>query len=161
MSAIEPGHAKAGWKVLLPAALIALAGGWVFSPAWRGGWLWDDSLEISQNALLRTPAGLGKIWFSRAGMDYFPFKSSVQWVLWHVWGDQPAGYHLTSLGLHILSAFLFWRLLAKMGMRLAWLGGFFFVVHPLGVESVAWISELKNTLSLALLLGAMIFYLNY
>jgi tetratricopeptide (TPR) repeat protein len=149
-----------GWT-LLQGTLIALAAAWVFSPALRGGWLWDDSLEVARNPLLHDFAGLGKIWFSRASLDYFPLKSSVQWVLWHGWGNQPAAYHVTSLLLHVLSAFLFWRLLAKLGVRLAWLGGILFVLHPLVVESVAWISELKNTLSLALLLGAMLAYLNY
>ena len=159
----EPARDKAqGWGwVPLQACVIALAGWWVFAPALRGGWLWDDDGEVSQNALLRDPTGLGKIWFSRAGMDYFPLKSTVQWILWRLWGDQPGGFHLTSLILHILSALLFWRVLSMLGVRLAWLGGLFFVVHPLTVESVAWISELKNTLSLPFLLGAVIAYLRF
>jgi tetratricopeptide (TPR) repeat protein len=161
MNPLEPAKAKRGWEVPLQAAVIALAGWGVFSPALRGGWLWDDPGEISQNPLLRTSAGLGKIWFSRSTLDYFPLKSSVQWLLWQVWGDQPSAYHGVSLGLHVLSALLFWRVLSKLGVRLAWLGGLLFVVHPLAVESVAWISELKNTLSLALLLGAVLAYLDY
>jgi tetratricopeptide (TPR) repeat protein len=161
MSPMETAKAKGWWEVPLQAGAILLAGLWVFSAALRGGWLWDDSLEISQNPWLRSWSGLGKIWFSRGGLDYFPFKSSVQWLLWQAGGEQPYGYHLTSLLLHILSAFLFWRLLGKLGVRLAWLGGLFFVVHPLVVESVAWISELKNTLSLALLLAAANAYLRW
>jgi protein O-mannosyl-transferase len=161
MSPLEPAKAKGWWEIPLQAGMIALAGCWVFSPALRGGWLWDDPLEISQNPLLRTSAGLGKIWFSRSTLDYFPLKSTVQWLLWQIWGDQPSVYHLAGLALHVLSALLFWRVLSKLGLRLAWLGGLFFVVHPLAVESVAWISELKNTLSLALLLGAALAYLKF
>jgi tetratricopeptide (TPR) repeat protein len=161
MSAIVPARTRRRWEVPLQGGIIALAGWWVFSPALRGGWLWDDPLEISENPLLRTWAGLGKIWFSRSTLDYFPLKSSVEWLLWQVWGDQPSAYHWVSLALHFLSACLFWRVLSKLGVRLAWLGGLFFVAHPLAVESVAWISELKNTLSLALLLGAALAYLDY
>jgi hypothetical protein len=94
-------------------------------------------------------------------VDYYPLKTTLQWLLWQVGGARPAVYHLTSLGLHALSGLLFWRLLGRLGVRLAWWGGLLFVVHPLAVESVAWISELKNTLSLPLLLLAMLAYLEF
>jgi tetratricopeptide (TPR) repeat protein len=145
----------------LQAGVILLAGIWIYFPALRGGWLWDDPTEISQNAWLHDPAGLARAWSSTGQMDYFPVKSTVQWVLWHLWGDQTLGYHLVSLSLHLLSGLLLWKVLAKLGVRLAWLGGLLFVIHPLAVESVAWISELKNTLSLALLLLAALAYLAF
>jgi Flp pilus assembly protein TadD len=142
--------------IWLQAALILLAGAYVFGPSLGGGWLWDDNQEVTENAVLRDPAGLAKIWTGAAGADYFPLKTSLQWFGWQLWGDAPAGYHALSLLFHLLSAFLFWRLLRQLGVRLAWLGGLLFVVHPVAVESVAWAAELKNTLSLALLLLAML-----
>jgi len=145
----------------LKAALILFAGAYIFGPAIGGGWLWDDNQEVTENAVLRDPDGLVKIWTGTAGADYFPLKTTVQWFAWRLWGDSPAGYHALSVLLHILSAFLFWRLLAKLGLRLAWIGGLLFVVHPVVVESVAWAAELKNTLSMPLLLLAMIAYVNY
>jgi tetratricopeptide (TPR) repeat protein len=145
----------------LKAALIVLAGVWIYGPALGGGWVWDDLTEIPQNLVLRDPHGLARIWAGSAGPDYFPLKTSLQWFLWRIWGDDPTGYHAVSLALHLACALLFWRLLHRLGLRLAWLGGILFVVHPLVVESVAWIAELKNTLSLALLLGAMIAYVAY
>jgi protein O-mannosyl-transferase len=148
-------------RILLPSALILLAGWLVFGPSLRGGWLWDDGEEITRNAVLRDPAGLGKIWLAPAGADYLPVKTTVQWIGWRLWGDAPVGWHALSLGLHVLSAFLFWRVLAKLGLRLAWLGGLLFTVHPLVVESVAWVAELKNPLSLACLLLAMLAYLEF
>jgi len=141
-------------KTWLRAALIALAGCWVFSPVLHGPWLWDDDLYITQNPLLRSAAGLGKIWLAPTGVNYFPITFTVQWIQWHLWGDNPAGYHATNIVLHLLSALLLWRVLFKLGVPQAWLGGLIFAIHPLTVESVAWISELKNTLSLPFLLLA-------
>jgi protein O-mannosyl-transferase len=157
MTRERPRAATIFWQ----AALIILMGGWIYGPALHGGWVWDDLTEIPQNSLLPDPHGLAKIWAGASGPDYFPLKTSVQWILWRAWGEHPTGYHLVSLGLHLLSALLFWRLLQKLGLRFAWLGGLFFVVHPLVVESVAWIAELKNTLSLAFLLAAMLAYLRF
>ena len=141
--------------------MLVLAGCWVFSPAFQGDWLWDDQGEIIQNPLLPDPAGLWKIWFAPVGPDYFPLKSSLQWVQWHLWQGHPLGYHLTNTALHLLSALLLWHLLKKLGLRFGWLGGLLFAFHPVAVESVAWISELKNTLSLPLLLLAMCAWLDY
>ena len=145
----------------LPSAALVLAGWWIYAPALHGGWIWDDRVDITENTVLRDPAGWWKIWFAPQGLDYYPLKTGVQWIQWRLWGLDPFGYHLTNLGLHLLSGFLFWALLRRLGVRLAWLGGLLFVVHPLAVESVAWVVELKNTLSLPLLLGAMLAYLAY
>jgi len=168
---------KAKFLLLLQAAAIILAGTWVYAPALHGDWLWDDGIEVARNPIVREPAGaVGRIWFAPEGADYFPLKTTVQWAEWHLWGDNRFGYHLTSLALHLLSALLFWRLLRRLfalggggqggggqggGEFGPWLGGLIFAIHPLAVESVAWISELKNTLSLPFLLGAMIAYLDY
>jgi len=136
--------------------LIIFAAWFVYSPAFHGAWLgdWDDAYEITRNSVLRDPAGLRKIWLAPSALDYYPLKTSVQWVQWRLWGLDPFGYHLTNVALHLLSAFLLWHLLRKLGVRLAWLGGLLFVVHPMMIESVAWIVELKNTLSMAFLLLA-------
>jgi tetratricopeptide (TPR) repeat protein len=144
-----------------PALLIVVAGLWAHGPALHGGWVWDDTLEVTQNPVLRDPAGLARIWMGPVGSDYFPLKSTVLWFEWHLWGEAPAGYHAVSIALHLLGALLFWQLLAKLGVRLAWAGGLLFAIHPLAVESVAWASELKNTLSLPLLLLSLILFLEF
>jgi protein O-mannosyl-transferase len=146
---------------LLPAAVIVLAGAWIYGPALHGPWIWDDSAEIIGNPLMRDPHGLAKIWISPVTPDFFPLKTTLQWLLWRLWGADSTPYHALTLGLHLVSALLFWRVLKRLGLRFAWLGGLLFVVHPLVVESVAWVAELKNTLSLAWLLLAMIAYLEY
>lgn len=145
----------------LRAALIALAVAFVYGPSIRGGWLWDDNQEVTENAVLPDPGGLAKIWSGAAGADYFPLKTTLQWLEWRLWGADPAGYHATSVLLHLASALLFWRLLSRLGLRWGWVGGLLFAVHPLAVESVAWAAELKNTLSQALILGASLAWVEW
>jgi len=158
------------------AGLLAVAG-WIYWPALHGGWIWDDYMYIPQNQALRSLAGLSSIWLAPSGVNYFPVTSTVQWVQWHLWGDATFGYHLTNLALHLLNCLLVGRLigslavggrdtesdhgaLAPMGLA-GWVAALLFAVHPLAVESVAWISELKNVLSLAFLLGATLSYIHY
>jgi tetratricopeptide (TPR) repeat protein len=148
------------WKVA-GAVAIALAALFVFWPALRGDWIWDDFSAIALNPVLRDRTGLWRIWFAPPGPDYFPLTSTVEWLEWHAWGAATTGYHLVSVASHVLGALLLWRLLARLGSGLAWLGGFVFAIHPLAVQSVAWISEQKNTLSLPLLLLAAGAYLDF
>jgi hypothetical protein len=151
------------WKLMLiHAAIIVAAGLWIYWPALNGDWLWDDTMYVSQNPLLNDPAHLWKTWFQPGRfIEYYPIEQTVQWVQWQLWGNYTLGYHLTNLGLHLLSAFLVWRLLGKLGLQFAWLGGLIFAIHPMMVESVAWISELKNTLSLPPFLLAMCAWIDY
>ena len=151
------------WKlVLIHAAIILAAGLWIYSPAFYGYWVWDDSMYLGQNPLLNDPARLWKAWFQPGSfIEYYPIEQTVQWVQWQLWGNDTFGYHITNVCLHLLSAFLVWRLLSKFGLRLAWLGGLIFAIHPMMVESVAWISELKNTLSLPPFLLAICAWIDY
>jgi tetratricopeptide (TPR) repeat protein len=137
----------------LKALAIVAAGLLAFSPAFHGAWVSDDTLEVSRNQALQGPGALAKIWMGKVGTDYLPLKSTVEWLEWRLWQDDTLGYHLLNIGLHLLAALLFWRLLSRLGVRQGWIGGLLFAVHPMTVESVAWISELKNTLSLVLLLA--------
>lgn len=143
-------------RIFLRALALGLVAAFAYFPCLHGTWLWDDGLEISQNAALRVDGGWWRTWIRPEGMDYFPLKNSLQWVEWHLWGADAAAYHWVNLGLHVLSALLLWRLLHGLGVRAAYLGGLLFAVHPLAVESVAWISEFKNTVSLPPLLLASI-----
>jgi protein O-mannosyl-transferase len=139
-----------------------IAAAWcAFAPALRGNFLWDDHSELTSNAEIKARDGLGKIWRGEGTLDYFPLKSSVQWVQWRLWGERPLGYHVTNLMLHMMSALLVWRLLTKLGVTVGWIGGLLFAVHPLTVESVAWIAELKNVLSLPPLLLAAIAFIDF
>jgi tetratricopeptide (TPR) repeat protein len=147
----------------LPQALLILVAGlWVFSPAFTGGWVWDDAFQITNNGVIHAPDGFWKVWVRTDPQgDYYPLTAFVRWIEWHLWGDDTLGYHLVNLGLHLASAFLIWRLFFRLGLPLAWLGALIFTIHPINVESVAWITELKNTLSLPPLLLAMLAWLDW
>jgi len=99
------GSTQGRW-IAAQAALIVLAAAWIYGPGLRGTWLWDDGLEIYQNAAVRSAAGWRTPWYAPVGMDYLPLKSSLQWLEWRLWGDHVLGYHLANVALHVLGAFL-------------------------------------------------------
>ena len=145
--------------LLLPALLLAVLA--AYYPAWHGGMLWDDDGHITRSDL-RTAAGLGRIWFDlKATQQYYPVVHSVFWLQHRLWGDDMLGYHLANIILHGLSAFLIAMILQRLSVPGAWLAAVIFALHPVHVESVAWVTELKNTLSGVLVLSAVLVYLQY
>ena len=150
------GGDRAEWlrNFLFQIATIVLAGLWIYSPAYHGDWLWDDDQAITANPVTRGPWSFEKLWVAPPGADYFPLTGTVFWMEWHAFGMNPTGYHVVNIVLHILGALAFWRLLHVMKLPGAWLGGMLFAIHPACIESVAWVSELKNTLSQPLFLLA-------
>jgi tetratricopeptide (TPR) repeat protein len=143
---------------LFLALVILVAGCIVFQPALYGTWLWDDNMLLSDNVALRNLPGLVNTW---SGHEEWPLTTTFFWIEWHAFGNNPSGYHFCNLALHLACGLLVWRLLSRLGLRWAWLGGLLFVVHPLSVETGAWISETKNTFSLLLLLLSIDAWLDY
>ncbi len=138
--------------VLLVAVLIA------YWPALHGTIVWDDEQHITKTGL-RTLDGLRQIWFDvHATQQYYPLLHSAFWIEAQLFGDETFGYHVVNVLLHVADAALVVLLLQRLRIRGAWLAGFLFALHPVHVESVAWISELKNTLSLLFYLSAAIIY---
>src|ERR1043166_5686772 len=119
----------------------------VYRPAWNGGFLWDDDDYITNNELLTAPDGLRRIWFSLdSPSQYFPLVYTTFRIEHALWGLNPTGYHWVNLLLHIANALLVWTVLARLNVPGAWLAGAIFALHPVEVESVAWITERKNVL---------------
>jgi protein O-mannosyl-transferase len=126
---------------LVVATLIA------FGPALTAGFVWDDSLCLTENPLLTAPDGLRRIWFSLDSPEqYFPLTFTTFYLERSLWGLNPAGYHLVNLLLHAASALLVWRVLKGLRVPGAWLAAAIFALHPVQVESAAWVSERKNVL---------------
>ena len=128
---------------LLLAALTIF----VYRPSWNGGFLWDDDDYITHNELLTAPDGLRRIWFSLdSPSQYFPLVYTTFRLEHALWGMNPTGYHWINLVLHVANALLVWRVLARLNVPGSWLAGAIFALHPVQVESVAWITERKNVL---------------
>jgi protein O-mannosyl-transferase len=136
------------WRAFAQVAVIVLVTGIVYLPALQGGFVWDDELLISKNPLLTSWSGLGEIWGFGRTPDYFPLTNTVFWIERHLFGESTFPYHIINIVLHIANALLVWFVLRRLNIPGAWLAGLIFAVHPVHVESVAWISELKNVLSL-------------
>ncbi len=138
-------------------ALIALLVFAVYWPVLRGQFLWDDILLLEKNPLVKGELGLASVWFQTD----FPLTVVAFWIQWLAWGKATAGYHAVNVVLHATSALLLWRLLTRLKVPGAYLAAVIFAVHPVCVASVAWISELKNTLSLPFFLVSLQCYLHF
>ncbi len=126
------------------------------------GFIWDDDDYVTKNSTLTSLDGLSNIWFKLGAVpQYYPLVHSTFWIEYHLWGLHPRGYHVTNLVLHATSVVLVWRLLTTLAVPGAWLAAAIFAVHPVEVESVAWVTERKNVLSCALALGSLFAYLHF
>jgi tetratricopeptide (TPR) repeat protein len=118
-----------------------------YLPAIKAGFIWDDDYYVTDNPLLAAPDGLRRIWFSRdSPSQYFPMTYTTFRLEYAMWKLNPAGYHVTNILLHTVNALLLWGLLKRLSVPGAWLAGAIFALHPVNVESVAWITERKNLL---------------
>jgi protein O-mannosyl-transferase len=143
------------WAMIFCATLAA------YFPALRGGLLWDDSSHLTKPGL-QSFHGLWRIWFELgATQQYYPLLHSAFWLEHRMWGDAVTGYHLTNVALHALSACLVVMIVKRLSLPGAWLAGFVFALHPVNVESVAWISEQKSTLSGVFYLASLLTYLHF
>jgi tetratricopeptide (TPR) repeat protein len=131
----------------LEVCLIILIATLAYFPALHAGFIWDDDWYLTNNPLLTAPDGLRRIWFSlESPSQYFPLVYTSFRFERALWGLNPFPYHLVNLILHIANALLLWRLLARLAIPGAWLAAGIFALHPVQVESVAWITERKNVL---------------
>src|SRR5437667_1224992 len=135
---------KRDWFFCLILAVFTML---AYQPAWNGGFIWDDDEYVTNNKLLTAPDGLRRIWFSLdSPSQYFPLVYTTFRIEHALWGLNPSGYHRVNLLLHVANALLVWRLLVRLKVPGSWLGAASFALHPVQVESVAWITERKNVL---------------
>lgn len=143
-------------SILVIATVIA------YQQAWHIGYIWDDDSYVTENPTLRNLHGLWRIWSEVAATpQYYPLVHSSFWLEYHLWGLNPIGYHLVNVFLHALAAVLLWRVLVKLQIPGAWLAAAIFALHPVEVESVAWITERKNVLSTVFYFAAALAYLRF
>src|ERR1700677_650907 len=156
-------HSLPFWKKpLFLAALIIAATLLAYLPATHGGYIWDDDVYVTDNPLLPAPDGLRRIWFSlESPSQYFPLVYTTFRAEYAIWKLDPAGYHWVNILLHIANALLVWRLLARLKVPGAWLAAMIFALHPVQVESVSWITERKNVLSVFFFLLTLLLWTEY
>jgi tetratricopeptide (TPR) repeat protein len=162
-SLVGPSGMNDAWKsVGLGAALIVLITVGAYIPAMRAGFIWDDDAYVTNNGALRSLDGLRKIWVEpKGGLGYYPLTYTGFWVEYHLWKLRPLGYHLANVLLHAANAVLVWLILRRLKIPGAWVAGLVFAIHPVNVATVAWISELKNTLSMLFYAVAILLYLRF
>jgi tetratricopeptide (TPR) repeat protein len=152
------GSKRGDWFFCLILAIVTIL---AYQPAWHGGLLWDDD-NCSTPMELRSLDGLGRIWFQpRAIAQYYPLLYTSYWVQQRLWGDSTTGYHLVNLILNIGCVVLVLKILRFLRVPGAELATIIFALHPVNVETVAWIAERKNTLSGIFALAATLCYLKF
>ena len=140
---------SAGWLIgrALALGLLVVAS---YLPALEAGFVWDDTI-FADEPVVHAWSGLWNIWFSPADIKkeghYWPVVYTSFWLEHKLWGMNPLGYHAVNLLLHIANVLLIWRILGRLAVPGAWVIAAVFAVHPLHVESVAWVIERKDLLS--------------
>jgi len=133
----------------------------VYQPVWNGGFLWDDAAHVTRPDL-RSWQGLWSIWSAPgATQQYYPLTHTFFWLQHRLWGDAPSAYHVVNIVLHAAAASMAGLILYRLAIPGAYFAAAIFAPHPVQVESVAWITEIKNTLSAVFYLGAAIAWLRY
>ncbi len=147
---------SAGLILIIVATLVA------YIPAMRAGFVWDDDAYVTDNPLLVDSDGLSRIWFSQdSPSQYFPLVFTSFRLEYNIWGLNSAGYHITNIILHIINVILLWLLLRRLSIPAAWLAAAVFALHPVNVESVAWITERKNVLMGLFFLSSLLVWLRF
>jgi tetratricopeptide (TPR) repeat protein len=157
-----PGTEHSARRDQIGATVLLLGLGFVlYAPALGAGFIWDDGRALANNPVFQAPHALWNIWTGQGDADYFPLKTTVLWLLYQIFGAHPAPYHVLNVAVHAANAVLLWHGLRRLAIPGAGLAGLVFLAHPTHVESVAWVSECKNTLSTGFALLALLAWLTF
>jgi len=148
-------------RVVAAAVLLVVVTCVVYAPSLGGGFLLDDNVLLTENPLIQAADGVYKFWFTTEAIDYWPVTNTSFWLEWRLWGDHASGYRVTNLILHITAALLIWLTLWRLAIPGAFVAALLFAVHPVNVESVAWIAQRKNLLALLFALISVLAFLSY
>lgn len=143
------------------AVLIVLLTIVVYLPALRCGFIWDDDDHFTHNPAMNSVHGLEQIWSSLAVSRYYPLTLTTFWAERRLWGLHPLPYHAVNIAWQAANAVLLWILLRRLRVPGAWIAAALWAVHPVGVESVAWVTEMKNTQSGFFFFLCVLWYLKF
>jgi tetratricopeptide (TPR) repeat protein len=149
-------------KIQLPAGvvLVVLVCLVAYVPAIRSGFVWDDDAMLTENIVLKEH-GLYRSWFSADQPNYWPITWTSYRLEHKFWKLNPAGYHITNILIHTACALLIWRILVQLNVPAAFAAALIFAVHPVNVESVAWIAQRKTVLAMLFFLLSLFYYLRF
>src|ERR1700683_349394 len=150
-------HSDRGQSDWLWTAILILGVFLAYLPVWHAGFMWDDDRIVTGNPCIVGPLGLKAIWTTSAAR-FYPLVLSTFWLEHALWGLSPLLFHLVSLFLHMTSAIVLWRLFKLLEVPGARFGAALWALHPVQVETVAWISETKNTESCLFFLLTILFF---
>jgi Tfp pilus assembly protein PilF len=183
----SPRRAWQGWRWWAAVLLIPLATFTAYAPALDAEFVnWDDDFNVYRNAHVTDVGGLGRIWFSTENYQYYPLVFTSFWIECHVLGARKTEYrnvydpetgrlvdvqrrtttearlfHRTNVLLHAVNALLVWLVLRRLKVAGAYLAALVFALHPVHVESVAWVTERKNLLMGVFALGCVLAHLRF
>jgi tetratricopeptide (TPR) repeat protein len=141
---------------LLLVTMVVVA----YLPTLKGGFIWDDDAHLTKNPCIIGPLGFVGIWTSAAA-TYYPLVLTSFWFEHALWGLSPLPFHVVNILVHASCAWLLWRVLLRLRVTGAWLGAALWAMHPVQAESVAWITEMKNTQSCLFYLLTILCYVNW
>src|SRR5437870_8843018 len=166
--AFSPGFAMLQpWRNYIFAIALVLTTLLAYRPVWHGTPLMDDDAYLITKPELHSVSGLIRIWAEPQTApqehlrQYHPLVNTVFWIGNRLWGNAMLGYHLVNIALHTVAALLLWKILRKLDLPGAWLAAAIFALHPVQVDSVAWLAEIKNTLSSVFFFSSILAYLNF
>jgi len=143
------------WGFILVSAVIL-----AYLPLWHAGYIWDDDLVVTENPVIVGPLGLKEIWTTPAA-DICPLTLTTFWIEHALWGLAALPYHLVNVLMHGFCAVLLWQVLRSLRIPGAWLGAALWALHPVEMESVAWVTEMKNTESCLFFLLSILFFVRW
>ena len=143
------------WALIIILCVIL-----TYTPVWKAGFIYDDGELLTTNPCVVGPLGLKETWTTSAA-DISPLLFTTFWVEHALWGLEPLSFHLVNVLLHGACAILLWRVLRSLRVQGAWLGAALWALHPVEVESVAWVSEKKNTESGLFFLLSILFFVRW
>jgi tetratricopeptide (TPR) repeat protein len=151
---------KEKWRSVVLGVVLVILTISAFLPALRAGFIWDDDQHLTANRCIVGPLGFRAIWTTSSAV-YYPLVLTSFWIQHAIWGLNPFFFHLVNVLMHAMNAVILWRVLLRLEVAGAWLGAALWALHPVQVESVAWITELKNTQSCFFYLLALLFFLKW
>jgi protein O-mannosyl-transferase len=145
--------------MLAGVVLIVVAVFIAYYPSIRSEFILDDDKLLTANEHIQAGDGLYRFWLTTEAYDYWPAANTTLWIEWRLWNMKPAGYRITNLVLHIAASLLIWLILEKLSLPGSFLAALLFALHPVNVESTAWIAQRKDALAIVFLLLSILWYL--